>query len=105
MTTTPKPPSHLSPASRAFWTETASTYDLEPHDLRTLTVALEAHDRMTQARELLAVDGIVTVDRYGNPRAHPAVAIERDSRIAFLRAMRELGLDDEPTPLPPRRLR
>ena len=36
---------------------------------------------------------------------HPAVAIERDARIAFLRAVRELALADagEPTEIRPPR--
>lgn len=50
---------------------------------------------MRQAQAQLADDGLTTVDRYGGVKAHPAVVIERDSRTAFLRAMRELGLDLE----------
>ena len=31
-------------------------------------------------------------------RPHPAIAIERDSRLAFVRIMRELGLNDTDKP-------
>jgi P27 family predicted phage terminase small subunit len=67
--------------------------------------ACEAHDRMSQARDLLAREGITITTRHGEVRVHPAIAVERDARTAFVRAIRELGLapDDEPdTPSPPR---
>jgi hypothetical protein len=35
------------------------------------------------------------VDRFGQPHARPEVKIEADSRIAALRAFRELGLQPE----------
>ncbi|WP_292409994.1 P27 family phage terminase small subunit [Mesorhizobium sp.] len=55
--------------------------------------AAEAHDRGEEAREILKADGIVITDRVGTKKAHPAVAIERDARVAFMRGVRELGLD------------
>lgn len=79
--------------------------ELEEHHLKLLRAALEAWDRAQEARQVIATEGIV-VDggRYGK-RAHPAIAIEKDARIAFARLMRELDLDAEPLPepRPPRR--
>ena len=78
---------------------------LEPHHVRLLTLAAEAWDRGQEARQILDAEGITTVDRFGQARAHPAVAIERDARLASARLMRELDLDAEPAPSsrPPRR--
>ena len=44
---------------------------------------------------------MVYYDRFNAPKARPEVAIERDSRIAFARLVRELDLDlDDPTEAP-----
>jgi phage terminase small subunit len=78
---------------------------LESHHLHLLVLACEALDRAAQAREAIAEHGPVFVDRYGQPRARPEVQIERDSRIAFARLLRELALDVEgpsESPRPPR---
>ena len=105
MTTNARVPSHLASATKRWYRQVLDDYALEPHHLRLLTLAAEAWDRCGQARTVLAEQGIVVIDRNGQPKAHPAVAIERDSRIAFARLMRELDLDGEPgpDPRPPRR--
>jgi hypothetical protein len=53
----------------------------------------EAWDRGCQACEALAEHGMTYDDRFGCPHARPEVAIERDSRIAFSRLIRELDMD------------
>jgi P27 family predicted phage terminase small subunit len=99
-------PRHLSPEAAALWHRILRDFSLEAHHLAILSSALEAHDRMRQAQASIADLGVVVSGRYG-PRANPAVAIERDSRLAFLRAVRELGLDLEApaTSRPPTRWR
>jgi phage terminase small subunit len=101
----PPAPKHLGPVGRHLWRGVLADYDLtDAHHLSILQSAAEAADRECQAREIIAREGLVAETRSG-PRPHPAVAIERDSRIAKLRALRELGLDlaaPEPTRPPSR---
>jgi P27 family predicted phage terminase small subunit len=91
---TPAPPRHLSAAARKFWRSVLAAYELETHHLAILAAACEAMDRMAEARAAIEADGAYISGRFGM-KAHPALAIERDSRTAMLRAIRELGLDLE----------
>ena len=58
-----------------------------------LRSACESFDRCQAAKALLDKDGPVFVDRYGQPRVHPAAAVERDNRAAMLSAIKALNLD------------
>jgi phage terminase small subunit len=75
---------------------------LEPHHVKLLTVAAECWDRLLGAREAIDQHGTTYTDRFGSPRARPEVAIERDSRVAFARLLRELDLETEAAPASPR---
>jgi Phage terminase, small subunit len=90
------PPAGLSRAARAWWLATVEQFELEPHHVRTLSEAACAWDRCQQARALVTDQGLVVQDPSGQLRPHPAVAIEHDSRIAYLRAMHQLDLDRAP---------
>jgi len=89
-------PQHLQPATRRWWSSVVADFELEDHHIRLLTLAAESWDRCQQAREAIAEHGLTYVDGHGSPRARPEVGIERDSRIAFARLLRELGLDVQP---------
>jgi P27 family predicted phage terminase small subunit len=91
-----KPPKHLRKATADWWAEVLSDYDLDSHHVRLLTKACEAFDRSEQAREALLKHGLTFEDRFGSPHARPECAIERDSRLAFARLVREIGLDVSP---------
>jgi P27 family predicted phage terminase small subunit len=93
---TMKAPKHLQAPTRRWWASVVADFELEPHHVRLLTLAGESWDRCQQAREALAANGLTFTDRHGSPRARPEVGIERDSRIAFARLLRELGLDVQP---------
>ena len=95
-------PKHLQPETRKWFSEVVHEWGLEPHHIRILTVACEAWDRCCQAREVIDRMGLIYLDRFKAPRARPEIGIERDSRLAFLRAVRELDLDVEPPPQPGR---
>ena len=93
---TPRSPVHLGDESGAFWRKVVKDFALEPHHLKILEAACTAWDRVVQSRSAIEEFGLLVEGRYG-PRANPAVAMERDARLAFLRALRELDLDAETT--------
>jgi phage terminase small subunit len=94
--TGPEAPKHLSAPSRDFWAWCVSEYVLERHHLLLLGQALQAWDRAEHARRAIRQAGLFMLDSRGQPRAHPAVAIERDSRESFARLLRQLDLEGEP---------
>lgn len=96
MTAKAKIPQHLRPETRRWWRSVTADFRLEQHHIRLLTLACEAFDRCAEAREILAKDGLTIATGDGGLKAHPAVGIERDSRLAVARLIRELDLDCEP---------
>jgi hypothetical protein len=74
------------------------TWRYAEHHLRLLQLCCEAWDRCQAARVELDRDGLTVPGREGGCRPHPAVAIERDSRLACARLLRELDLDSAPAP-------
>lgn len=89
----PDPPPHLSEPAAAWWQSVVNEFEFEPHQWPLLEAAADAYMRMIDARDLVLTEGQVVLDRYEKPKAHPAVAIERDSRLALARLVRELALD------------
>jgi hypothetical protein len=70
-------------------------YEIESHHFKILVLAAEAWDSFQKARLVIAKKGFTYLDRFDAPRARPEIAIARDSRIAFVRCLRELALENE----------
>ena len=85
-------PSYLSKESREWFGLVATSFELEPHHVRLLVLACEAWDEKESARAEVAKSGETFIDRYGQPREHPAVGTGRQARIQFARLVRDLGL-------------
>lgn len=82
----------LCQTTQQFFCDACEFYELQPDEKRTLLLACIAYDRAEAARQVLAEKGMTYEDRFGQPRSRPEVAIERDSRLAYLRCIRALGL-------------
>jgi P27 family predicted phage terminase small subunit len=92
----PRPPAGLSTEAKGWWRRIVGEWELDDAGFLLLESALECFDRMRQAQELLAKDGLVIQDRFGQSKSHPAATIERDSKAGMLRALRALNLNIEP---------
>ncbi|MEX2141610.1 MAG: P27 family phage terminase small subunit [Pirellulales bacterium] len=90
------PPEHLAAAGSRFWAAVVSEYDLEPHAAEVLRAACEQLDRASAARAIIDAEGLTTVDRFGQVKPHPAVGIEKEAHLAFMRLRRELNVDTPP---------
>ena len=60
----------------------------------------EAFDRVEQARETIAREGLFFKNSLGEPRRHPASVVEKDNIALLARLIRELDLDRESLPQP-----
>jgi len=95
-------PKHLKPATRAWFDQICREYELESQHLRILQLAAESWDTYESARDSLAENGFIFVNKkHGDIKPRPEIAIAQNSRLAFLRCIRELNLDIQP-PEPPR---
>jgi P27 family predicted phage terminase small subunit len=90
-------PKSLSSEAKAIWRKLVAEYQIEDEGgCQILQTGLEAYTRMRDAQKQIASDGITTVDRFGQTKAHPLLPVERDARSQWLAALKQLNLDVEP---------
>ena len=93
----PKPPKYLKVDGRKFWRGVLRDYEiLECHDLKLLAEAASCIDRISEAREEIEKAGPYYIDRFKQPKQHPAHDVERNNKTLLARLLRELCLDIEP---------
>lgn len=98
-----KPPAGLSLAAKTWWAKLTDEYSIDDQvGLLILETAMRSMDRMAMASALVDQHGAVTFDKFGQLKANPACAVERDSRAAMMAALKNLNLDLEPLGKPGR---
>ena len=90
--TLPRPPAGLSKRSAKLWRQVLDEFELSPAELELLRNALVALDRADEAAAIIAAEGIVTLDRYGSPKQHPATDVESRNRALYGRFLAQLGV-------------
>jgi len=87
-------PSGLQTPGKRFWKRVLSEYELEEaHDLERLKMACKCLDDLEEAEQRIKKDGMFVTNRYGNTTEHPGVKMIKDSRLLFVKIIRELALD------------
>ena len=89
-----QPPPYLGPPATRLWQKLVLERARSQERLALLEIALSALDRADQAREIVAREGlVVTSERSGLSRLHPAIRIETAARAEFLKCGRILGFE------------
>ena len=85
---------HVALRGRAaeLWREAQAAWSLNAPALELLRCAVEALARADEAAEIVSRDGLTFVDRWGQPRQHPAAALELNHRGQAARYLQALGL-------------
>ena len=93
----PKPPRGLSREAQRLFHETAQQFGLDDApSLVLLGNACRALDRLRLAEAIVKKEGSVYLDRFNQPKAHPAAARVDAENLTLQRSLRELGISLSP---------
>lgn len=95
----PPAPRHLGAEGRRFWRKLTAEFAFESEGLAILAIAAEQLDRIAASRASIAEHG-VTLDK--GARRNPACDVEKAAISAFLRCVKQLGVDVLPPGKPGR---
>ena len=92
----PRPPANLSSEAKAWFKKLVDEFPIDDAaGLMLLQQTCESLDRLREAQGILHREGVVILDRFKQPRQHPATLVERDARNQLVKCIRMLDLDIE----------
>jgi phage terminase small subunit len=90
----PQAPEYLSDKSKKLWGEYVGEEIKSPGRLELFRVALESLDRIDEARQIIATEGLtIATGKTGLLHGHPVLAIEKEAKGTFLKIWKTLFLD------------
>jgi hypothetical protein len=75
-----------------LWRSVQATWSLSAPALELLRCAVESLSRADEAAEVVTREGLTFVDRWGQPRQHPAAVLELNHRGQAARYLQALGV-------------
>jgi P27 family predicted phage terminase small subunit len=91
-----EPPRDLAPAARRYWRKTirrlVEVGMIDLVDEAALRMLASQYARWEAASRTVNKEGIVSTGYMGQPVQHPAVRIERDATVLYLRTAEQFGL-------------
>lgn len=90
----PAPPKGTGTSGKKLWKAVHDDWQLEPHEVTLLTEACRTVDALDELQKSVDSEGAIVPDRFGSPRAHPALVEARQLRIALARLLAALRLPD-----------
>jgi P27 family predicted phage terminase small subunit len=94
---TDRAPKGLNSEARTLWKSIMSEFEItDSGGTAILRSACETLTALRKAESEVETAGMVFLDRYGKPRAHPLMPVVRDLRAQYLAALKMLNLDLEP---------
>ena len=89
-----EPPEHLTDESKWQWRRIVEENAIDVAAYPILIMLYEARDRREHARLMVEqTGGAVMKDRFGQMKANPWAAVERDNALIMIRAYKSLGFD------------
>ena len=88
-------PKSLDPESKLIFKSIKDGWELDESMLLILQISLEALTRLRQAQAEIEKAGITYTTQSGIIKPHPCLAVEKESRSAFLQSWKMLNLGIE----------
>lgn len=92
MTAGPKAPAGLGKAGAGLWRRVVAEFEVGPGEAELLEAACIQWQRIADAEQLIAEDGLV-VDGARGRQAHPAIAVSRDASRLLAALVRHLRIE------------
>ena len=89
-------PKSLDKESRGIWKSITDSWELDESMLLVLQISLESLTRLRQAQAEVERDGLTYKTQSGIIKSHPSLALEKESRAAWMQSWKMLNLGIEP---------